>query len=218
MPMNNPHEDLIKSALLLVDLQNDFCTGGALAVADSEIVIETANRAIELCQQQNIPIIASQDWHPANHLSFAVNSGTREGDIGTLNGIPQVWWPVHCVQGETGADFHPKLNREAICEVFTKGENPQVDSYSAFFDNDRISQTRLHAWLQEQQITQLFIMGIATDYCVKFTVLDALKLGYNVDVLIDGCRGVNLSAMDSELALAEMSQKGATLLTTDSLQ
>ncbi|APG50095.1 bifunctional nicotinamidase/pyrazinamidase [Providencia stuartii] len=218
MPMNKPNEDLVKSALLLVDLQNDFCTGGALAVADSETVIKTANKAIELCQRQNIPIIASQDWHPANHLSFAVNSRTQVGDIGTLNGIPQVWWPVHCVQGEVGAEFHPELNQDAICEVFTKGENPQVDSYSAFFDNDKVSQTRLHAWLQEQQITQLFIMGIATDYCVKFTVLDALKLGYNVDVLTDGCRGVNLSAMDSELALAEMSQKGATLLTTDSLQ
>lgn len=218
MPMNKQSEDLVKSALLLVDLQNDFCTGGALAVADSDIVIQTANKAIELCQKQNIPIIASQDWHPANHLSFASNSGTQVGNIGKLNGIAQVWWPDHCVQGEYGAEFHPELNRDAIVEVFTKGENPQVDSYSAFFDNDKISQTRLHTWLQQQQITQLFIMGIATDYCVKFTVMDALKLGYNVDVLIDGCRGVNLSAMDSELALAEMSQKGATLLTTDSLQ
>ncbi|EKT63680.1 bifunctional nicotinamidase/pyrazinamidase [Providencia burhodogranariea] len=218
MPMNNQSEDTIKSALLLVDLQNDFCTHGALAVKESELVIQAANKAIEYCQQQNIPIIASQDWHPAEHLSFAVNSGTQVGDVGKLNGITQVWWPVHCVQGETGADFHPSLNSKAISEVFTKGENPQVDSYSAFFDNDKVSQTRLHAWLQEQQITQLFIMGIATDYCVKFTVLDALKLGYEVDVLTDGCRGVNLSAMDSELALAEMSQQGATLLTTDSLQ
>lgn len=218
MPMNNPSEDLIKSALLLVDLQNDFCTHGALAVKESELVIQAANKVIEYCQQQNIPIIASQDWHPADHLSFAANSGTQVGDIGQLNGIPQVWWPVHCVQNEIGADFHPSLNRKVISEVFTKGENPQVDSYSAFFDNDKVSQTRLHAWLQEQQITQLFIMGIATDYCVKFTVLDALKLGYKVSVITDGCRGVNLSAMDSELALAEMSQQGATLLTTDSLQ
>lgn len=218
MPMNNPNNDLIKSALLLVDLQNDFCTHGALAVNESELVIQAANKAIENCQQHNIPIIASQDWHPANHLSFAINSGTQVGDIGKLNGIPQVWWPVHCVQGETGADFHASLNHNAISKVFTKGENPQVDSYSAFFDNDKVSQTRLHAWLKEQQITQLFIMGIATDYCVKFTVLDALKLGYKVSVLTDGCRGVNLSAMDSELALAEMSQQGATLLTTDSLR
>ncbi|EKT56255.1 bifunctional nicotinamidase/pyrazinamidase [Providencia sneebia] len=217
MPMNNVNIGSVNSALLLVDLQNDFCIGGALAVNESDAVIETANKAIALCQQQNIPVIASQDWHPANHLSFAVNSGTNIGEMGKLNGIPQVWWPVHCVQGEIGAEFHPKLNKEAICEVFTKGENPQVDSYSAFFDNDKVSQTRLHEWLQQQQITQLFIMGIATDYCVKYTVLDALKLGYNVDVLIDGCRGVNLSPMDSDLALAEMSQHGATLLTIESL-
>ncbi|MCW2254550.1 nicotinamidase-related amidase [Providencia alcalifaciens] len=145
MPMNNPSEDTIKSALLLVDLQNDFCTHGALAVKESELVIQAANKAIEYCQQQNIPIIASQDWHPAEHLSFAVNSGTQVGYVGTLNGISQVWWPVHCVQGEPGADFHPRLNSKAISEIFTKGENPQVDSYSAFFDNDKVSQTRLHA-------------------------------------------------------------------------
>lgn len=210
--------DSIKSALLLVDLQNDFCTNGALAVKESRIAIESANKAIELCQQKNIPIIASQDWHPANHLSFAINSGTQIGEIGKLNGISQVWWPVHCVQGENGAEFHPDLNQYAISEVFTQGENPQVDSYSAFFDHDKVAQTRLDSWLQKQNITQLLIMGIATDYCVKYTVLDALRLGYNVDVLIDGCRGVNLSPIDSELALAEMSQKGATLLTIESLQ
>ena len=105
MPMNKPNEDLVKSALLLVDLQNDFCTGGALAVADSETVIKTANKAIELCQRQNIPIIASQDWHPANHLSFAVNSGTQVGDIGTLNGIPQVWFPFIAFKGKLALSF-----------------------------------------------------------------------------------------------------------------
>ncbi len=215
--MNDDTEGQMKSALLLVDLQNDFCRGGTLAVKDSEHVIVTANNAIAACRKNNIVIIASQDWHPATHLSFAVNSGTQIGDVGDLNGIPQVWWPVHCVQGETGAEFHPDLNTQEITEVFTKGENPQVDSYSAFFDNDKVSQTRLHSWLQHNDINHLIIMGIATEYCVKFTVLDALKLGYQVDVLIDGCRGVNLSAMDSQLALAEMSQKGATLLSTDSL-
>lgn len=215
--MNDDTEGQMKSALLLVDLQNDFCNGGALAVKDSEHVITTANNAITACRKNNIVIIASQDWHPATHLSFAANSGTQIGDVGDLNGIPQVWWPVHCVQGEAGAEFHPDLNTQEITEVFTKGENPQVDSYSAFFDNDKVSQTRLHSWLQHNDINHLIIMGIATEYCVKFTVLDALKLGYQVDVLIDGCRGVNLSAMDSQLALAEMSQKGATLLSTDSL-
>ncbi|MGO2304506.1 MAG: bifunctional nicotinamidase/pyrazinamidase [Providencia sp.] len=207
----------MKSALLLVDLQNDFCSGGALAVQESEKVIDTANKAIDICLKNNIKIIASQDWHPATHLSFADNSGTQIGDIGDLNGIPQVWWPVHCVQGEIGSDFHPELNIQAIDEIFTKGENHQVDSYSAFFDNDQVTQTRLHQWLQQQQITHLIIMGIATDYCVKFTVLDALTLGYQVDVLTDGCRGVNLSAQDSQNALLEMQKSGAKLITLNTL-
>lgn len=204
----------MKSALLLVDLQNDFCTGGALAVKQSEQVIETANQVIEQCQKQGITVIASQDWHPENHLSFAVNSGQPIGALGELNGLPQVWWSVHCVQGSHGADFHPELNHQAIQKVFTKGENPQVDSYSAFFDNDRVSQTELHTWLQQQQISHLMIMGIATDYCVKFTVLDALRLGYRVDVLTDGCRGVNLAPEDSQKALAEMQSAGASLITS----
>ncbi|UBX48696.1 bifunctional nicotinamidase/pyrazinamidase [Providencia alcalifaciens] len=203
----------MKSALLLVDLQNDFCTGGALAVKQSEQVIETANHIIEQCQKQGITVIASQDWHPENHLSFAVNSDQPVGTLGELNGLPQVWWPVHCVQDSHGADFHPELNRQAIQKIFTKGENPQVDSYSAFFDNDRVSQTELHAWLQQQQVNHLIIMGIATDYCVKFTVLDALRLGYRVDVLTDGCRGVNLDPEDSQKAFAEMQGAGAKLVT-----
>ncbi len=202
----------MKSALLLVDLQNDFCTHGALAVKESDAVIQIANQAIEYCQQHNMTIIASQDWHPSSHLSFAANSGTQVGEVGMLNGIPQVWWPVHCVQGELGADFHPQLATEAISAVFTKGENPEVDSYSAFFDNDRISQTQLHAWLQQHQIEKLFIMGIATDYCVKFTVLDALRLGYVVEVITEGCRGVNLAPQDSLNALDEMVANGAKLI------
>lgn len=203
----------MKPALLLVDLQNDFCTGGALAVNESEHVIDAANKAIAICQQKQLAIIASQDWHPATHLSFAANSGTQIGEVGTLNGMTQVWWPIHCVQGEQGAELHPNLNSSAIEAVFTKGENPQVDSYSAFFDNDKMSQTRLNAWLQAQQISHLIIMGIATDYCVKFTVLDALKLGYTVDVLTEGCRGVNLAVDDSQIALNEMEKQGARLIT-----
>ena len=207
----------MKSALLLVDIQNDFCTGGALAVQESEHVIAAANDAIARCKKNQTAIIASQDWHPANHLSFAANSGTQIGDVGELNGIAQVWWPIHCIQGETGAALHSQLNTSAISEIFTKGENPQVDSYSAFFDNDKMSHTRLHAWLQHQKINHLIIMGIATDYCVKFTVLDALKLGYQVDVIAEGCRGVNLSVNDSQDALNHMEKLGAKLITLDSL-
>ncbi|MBC8943800.1 MULTISPECIES: bifunctional nicotinamidase/pyrazinamidase [Xenorhabdus] len=201
----------MKTALLLIDLQNDFCTGGTLAVRESEEVIEMANKAIELCQQHNITIIATQDWHPSDHMSFAINSGQPVGELGELNGIPQIWWPVHCVQGQLGADFHPALNQSAIQKIFHKGENSQIDSYSAFFDNDHKNATRLHSWLSEQHINRLLILGIATDYCVKFTVLDALEHGYETYVIVEGCRGVNIQADDSQRAIEEMSAKGARL-------
>ncbi|KTL62853.1 bifunctional nicotinamidase/pyrazinamidase [Photorhabdus laumondii subsp. laumondii] len=202
----------MKTALLLIDLQNDFCTGGALAVEESEQVIVAANQAMAICLKHNISTIASQDWHPAEHMSFAVNSGQKIGDIGLLNGIPQVWWPVHCVQRQHGADFHPQLNKQAIVEIFHKGENPQIDSYSAFFDNGHQNKTRLDGWLQTQQIERLFIIGIATDYCVKFTALDALALGYETWVITDGCRGVNLSPNDSQSAFKELKEQGAILI------
>nr|WP_231128905.1 bifunctional nicotinamidase/pyrazinamidase [Proteus hauseri] len=198
--------------MLLVDIQNDFCTGGALAVNESDIVIQTANQLIHDFNQSKNPIIASLDWHPADHLSFAENSGTTVGEIGILNGLPQVWWPVHCVQHSYGAAFHPELNQALINHIIYKGQNPLIDSYSAFFDNDHEYQTGLHTLLQTLNIKHLYILGIATDYCVKFTVLDALLLGYQVTVITDGCRGVNIQNDDSEKALEEMQAKGATLI------
>jgi nicotinamidase/pyrazinamidase len=204
----------MKSALLLIDLQNDFCPSGALAVAQGEQTIDIANQAMAFCQQHpDIAIIASQDWHPANHRSFAVNSQASIGTLGELDGLPQVWWPVHCVQGEAGADFHPDLNVQAIEYVVRKGQNPDIDSYSAFFDNGKRAATPLHSWLTAHHISKLAIMGLATDYCVKFTVLDALTLGYQVTLLTEGCRGVNLNEHDSELAIAEMQAAGATIST-----
>ncbi|MGP1924918.1 MAG: bifunctional nicotinamidase/pyrazinamidase [Arsenophonus sp. NEOnobi-MAG3] len=205
------------TALLLVDLQNDFCNGGALEVLDSESVINTANVIISYCQQQNIIIIASQDWHPADHLSFAVNSGTQVGTEGKLNGLRQIWWPVHCVQNQKGAQFHQELNHSAIEKIFQKGVDPTIDSYSAFFDNDYQHATQLDHWLTENQIKYLYIMGLATDYCVKFTVFDAVQLGYQVTVIQDGCRGVNLHPEASYNALQEMVLAGAKLITSSDL-
>ncbi|AYC18982.1 Nicotinamidase [Dickeya dianthicola] len=199
-------------ALLLVDIQNDFCAGGALAVSDGDSVVAVANQAIAACQQAGVWIIACQDWHPADHRSFAVNSGTQVGDLGELDGLPQVWWPVHCVQGSPGADFHPRLSQQAIDWVVRKGTHPFIDSYSAFFDNGHRTRTELYDWLKARNITQLTIMGLATDYCVKYTVLDALALGYQTDVLTDGCRGVNLHPKDSQQALEVMAKHGATLV------
>lgn len=203
----------MKTALLLIDLQNDFCPGGALAVAEGDQTIAIANQAIEACLARQEAVIASQDWHPANHRSFAVNSHAQPGTLGELEGLPQVWWPIHCVQGTSGAAFHPQLKQQALAAVFRKGENPNIDSYSAFFDNGRRTQTALDSWLKSQGITHLAVMGLATDYCVKFSVLDALHLGYHTMVITEGCRGVNLQPEDSQQALLAMQQAGAQLVT-----
>lgn len=203
----------MNSALLLIDLQNDFCPGGALAVADGDAVIAVANQAIAACRDRGDWTIASQDWHPAQHRSFAVNSSGRIGELGELEGLPQVWWPVHCVQESAGAEFHPRLQQRQIDAVFRKGQDPAIDSYSAFFDNGHRAKTALDDWLRERNVSALTIMGLATDYCVKFSVLDALQLGYAVRVITDGCRGVNLQPGDSEHALQTMQQAGAQLVT-----
>ncbi|CNK70759.1 bifunctional nicotinamidase/pyrazinamidase [Yersinia aleksiciae] len=203
----------MNTALLLIDLQNDFCPGGALAVTEGDRVIAIANQAISACLQQQIPVIASQDWHPAEHRSFAVNSNVEPGTIGDLNGLPQVWWPVHCVQNTQGADWHPQLQQDAIAAIFRKGQDPEIDSYSAFFDNGRRTKTALDDWLRQQGVERLSIMGLATDYCVKYSVLDSLSLGYQTTVISEGCRGVNLQPQDSQQAFDAMSDAGAKLQT-----
>lgn len=204
---------MTKRALLLVDLQNDFCAGGALAVPEGDSTIEVANELITRSKARGDAIVASQDWHPANHGSFASVQVTEPYTQGELDGLPQTWWPVHCVQNTEGAALHPLLNAKAIDAVFHKGENPAIDSYSAFFDNGHRQKTGLDAWLHERGITALIVLGLATDYCVRFTVLDALKLGYSVTVITDGCRGVNIEPQDSLMAFQDMSAAGAVLMT-----
>jgi nicotinamidase/pyrazinamidase len=200
-------------ALLLVDLQNDFCAGGALAVPEGDSTVDVANRLIDWCSLRGEKVVSSLDWHPANHGSFANQHQVAPYTQGQLDGLAQTFWPDHCVQNSQGAALHPLLNQRGIDKTFYKGENPQVDSYSAFFDNGRRQATELNAWLMQQRITDLIIMGLATDYCVKFTVLDALELGYTVNVITDGCRGVNIQPQDSTQAFMEMAAAGATLYT-----
>lgn len=200
-------------ALLLVDLQNDFCAGGALAVPEGDSTIDVANDLIAQCKSRDETVVASQDWHPANHGSFASVQGKKPYTTGELDGLAQTWWPDHCVQDSEGAQLHPQLLGQDIDAIFYKGENPTVDSYSAFFDNGHRQKTGLDSWLRERKISELIVLGLATDYCVKFTVLDALNLGYTVTVITDGCRGVNLHPQDSLQAFQEMSAAGATLMT-----
>ena len=197
-------------ALLLIDLQYDFCKNGTLAVPDGDAVIPVANRL----QSAFDLVVATQDWHPADHQSFAANHPWRKpGQVIELHGLSQVLWPVHCVQETFGALLVKKLNQDKIDRVIRKGTDKEVDSYSGFFDNGQRHQTELHAYLRSQNVTDLVVMGLATDYCVKYTVLDALALGYRVQVVTDGCRAVNLKEGDDERAFAELAAAGAELTT-----
>jgi len=188
-------------ALVLVDIQNDFLPGGALAVPHGDEVIAVANRVATTFDL----VVATQDWHPRDHGSFAANHpGKKVGDVIDMHGLPQVLWPVHCVQGTAGAEFAPALDASRVRRVFQKGTDPAIDSYSGFFDNGHRRSTGLADYLREQGVTQVFVMGLATDYCVKFTALDAVRAGLKTTLIEDGCRGVNLRPGDSEAAVAEM--------------
>jgi nicotinamidase/pyrazinamidase len=202
-------------ALILVDIQNDFCPGGALAVPKGDEVVAVANRLIP-----RFPlVVATQDWHPADHGSFAANHpGAAPYQMSELSGLPQVLWPVHCVQDTAGAAFHPALDRKAIRRIFPKGTDATVDSYSGFFDNGRRKGTGLGEYLKAEQVDEVAVLGLATDYCVKATVLDALGLGLKVTLVSDGCRAVDIQAGDGERAIAEMSKAGAKVCTSQELQ
>lgn len=200
-----------KTALILVDLQNDFCSGGRLAVPDGDAVVAIANQL-----QPHFPLIlASQDWHPATHLSFASNhQGHHIGDLITLNHTKQILWPDHCVQHSHGAKFHPELNQDRIEKIFQKGMDINIDSYSAFYDNAHARSTGLAEYLKAKNIHEIYVMGLATDYCVSFTALDAHELGFKVTVIQDGCRAVNIHPKDGEIALNEMAAKGIKIMTS----
>ncbi|WP_308563723.1 bifunctional nicotinamidase/pyrazinamidase [uncultured Klebsiella sp.] len=204
---------MTQRALLLIDLQNDFCAGGALAVPQGDSTVEIANQLIDWSLARGEIVVASKDWHPANHGSFASQHQAEPYTQGELDGLAQTFWPDHCVQNSAGAALHPLLKQQDITAVFRKGENPAIDSYSAFFDNGRRQKTQLDAGLRERGITELTVLGLATDYCVKFSVLDALSLGYRVNVITDGCRGVNIHPQDSAQAFMAMAAAGATLYT-----
>ena len=192
-------------ALIIVDMQNDFCPEGALAVKYGDTIVQGIN---QIGSRFNV-IATTQDWHPQNHGSFSSNhKDAKPYDIGNLSGRRQVLWPDHCVQNTQGAEFHPKL--QVSGQNFVKGTHPAADSYSGFFDDDRTA-TGLHEYLMGMQVTQVYICGLATDYCVKFTALDALKLGYKTVVLEDLCRGVNIDPADTEKALEELRTTGASI-------
>ena len=196
-------------ALILVDIQNDFLPGGALAVPDGDAVIPVANKL-----QSAYPlVVATQDWHPTEHGSFAASHpGKKVFEKIELNGLPQTLWPVHCVQNTTGAELARALDRERIAKVFPKGTDPNIDSYSGLFDNGHRRSSGLGEWLKAQCVTEVFVCGLATDYCVKFTALDAAKMGFKTHFLEDASRGVNLEFDDVKNAIEEMKRAGVVVV------
>lgn len=195
-----------RKALIIVDVQNDFCEGGALAVPKGNEVIPEIN-ALQNSDDYTL-IVATLDFHPHNHKSFASNNNAPVGSLGELNGQPQVMWPNHCVEGTKGADLHKDLETLRIGKVFRKGRNPEVDSYSGFFDNDKKSETGLGQFLKDKGIDEVHVVGLALDYCVKATALDAKQLGFETVVIEKGTRAVNLSPDDGNNSLKELKAAG----------
>lgn len=203
-------------ALILVDIQNDFMPGGALAVRQGDEIIPLVN---EMLHYPFELIVATKDWHPNEHVSFANNhEGKQPGEHMHIGGVDQTLWPVHCVQGTRGAEFAAGWDTTKVDKVIYKGTDPLVDSYSTFYDNGHRKPTGLENYLKENGVREIFIAGLTTDYCVKYTVLDALQVGFQPYIIVDACRGVNLHEGDLERAYFVMRQGGATLLSFKDLK
>lgn len=185
----------MKKALILIDLQHDFCEEGSLAVKGGLEVVQLANQL----QAKFDLVIATQDWHPGNHVSF------------------EELWPIHCVQDSHGAKLHSALDQTKIEKFFYKGTDKHIDSYSAFFDNAHLRETGLADYLKQKQVTDLYIAGLATDYCVKYSCLDAIELGFKVFLIRDACRAVELNAGDEEKAVEEMREAGVVIMESSDL-
>ncbi len=202
------------ACLLVIDVQNDFCHGGSLEVKDGEAVVPVINGL----SKRFFNVVATQDWHPADHLSFASNHpGKRVNDVVNLLGIEQVLWPDHCVAGSHGADFHPDLDTTGFSLIVRKGRRKEIDSYSAFFENDRKTPTGLHGYLKDTGVKELYLCGLATDYCVYYSAMDAVKLGYGVYLVEDAVRGVDFPQGNIERSISRMKEAGVILISSSRL-
>lgn len=201
------------TAFLIVDVQNDFCPGGALAVADGDGVVPVINRLAPLFRT----VVLTQDWHPPGHASFASSQhGAAPFSMTEMPYGPQVLWPDHCVQGTPGAAFHPDLDTTPARMVVRKGIHPGIDSYSAFFENDHTTPTGLAGYLSECGVTHVVMGGLATDFCVRWSAVDARKAGLSVTVVEDACRAIDLNGSLEE-ARTEMTAAGVQGTTSDAL-
>jgi nicotinamidase/pyrazinamidase len=199
-------------ALIIVDVQNDFIHGGSLEVPSGDKVIPVINRI----QPKFELILATQDWHPKGHKSFASShEGKKAFEKIQLNGVEQVLWPEHCLQGSRGADFHPGLHVKRIETIFRKGTDPQIDSYSGFFDNSHKRSTGLAGYLRGRDVHTVFICGLAGDFCVYYTALDALKEGFKTFVIEDGTRAISADGFNA--AKADLKARHATIINSLSI-
>ena len=211
--------DIKKTLLLIVDVQNDFCPGGALAVNDGDKIVPRINSLAKVVAGHGGRVAAVQDWHPQNHVSFASTYKNKNpGDtIDTAFVKGQTLWPDHCVQGTNGADFHKDLDTKPMSWIFRKGTNPDMDSYSAFFDNDRKTATGLDALVKFLKLDTVIICGLATDYCVFYSALDSRQLGFKTIVVKDAVAGVDTPAGSVEKAITMMKAHGVDFKTSSDL-
>ena len=206
--------DIKRAALVVVDIQNDFCEGGALAVSGGSEIVPVVNALGSRFER----VVLTQDWHPRGHVSFASSwPGRTPGEIVAVGGIDQALWPDHCIQGTAGAAFHPSLESDKAVLVLRKGYRSGLDSYSCFFENDRSTSTGLEGWLRSAGISELFFTGIATDYCVLYSVLDALRLGFSSTLVEDAVRGVGAPVGSIPAAFDAMRHEGATFISSEEL-
>lgn len=200
-------------ALLVVDIQNDFCPGGALAVPDGDTIVPTVNKLVNVFDA----VIQTQDWHPAGHSSFASShEGKEPYDTVEMDYGTQVLWPDHCIQGSMGAEFHPELNTLKTQVIIRKGFRKAIDSYSTFFENDQETTTGLTGYLNQRGITNLYTVGLATDFCVKWSILDGIDEGFNMHIVKDAVKGIDLDG-SLDAAWNEMKKKGVNIVTSDDL-
>lgn len=193
--------------LIIVDIQNDFLEGGSLAVPNGNDVIPVLNEI----QKDFDLIVATQDWHPQNHKSFAAeHPGKNEFEVIDLNGLQQVLWPVHCVQGSFGAEFHQDLEKNNIEAIFRKGMDPEIDSYSGFYDNGKRKNTGLFGYLKDRKVSEVFVAGLAADFCVYFTANDAIDLGFKTTIIEEASKPIN--AENWEKLKLDFKQKGGNIV------